>query len=109
MAQVHSQLPASTSFTLLYNCPSLCYNEAYMGETPQGSKAKTTTQAVLLLGTSALDTTWRVLVPGIVGTILGLILDHTWHTTPFVMIAGLVLGIALSVVLVIKQLKALSK
>jgi F0F1-type ATP synthase assembly protein I len=80
-----------------------------MGESPQQTKTKTTTQAVLLLGTSALDTTWRVLVPGIVGTVLGLILDHAWHTTPFVMIVGLVLGIALSVVLVIKQFKALNK
>jgi F0F1-type ATP synthase assembly protein I len=80
-----------------------------MGESPQTMKTKTTTQAVLLLATTALDTTWRTLVPGIVGTVLGLTADHAWHTTPFIMILGLVLGMALSVWLVMKQFKALQR
>jgi F0F1-type ATP synthase assembly protein I len=80
-----------------------------MGESPQPMKTKTTTQAVFLLATTALDATWRTLVPGIVGTVLGLILDHAWHTTPFIMIVGLVLGVALSILLIKKQFKALNK
>ena len=80
-----------------------------MGESPQEMKTKTTAQAVLLLATTALDTTWRTLVPGIVGTVGGLLLDHALHTTPFIMVAGLVLGIALSVLLVTKQFKALQR
>lgn len=84
-----------------------------MGESPRHNSASLTTKrtshAVLLLATTALDTTWRTLVPGIVGTVLGLWVDHALHTTPFVMIAGLVLGIALSALLITRQFKALNK
>lgn len=80
-----------------------------MGASQPQAETKTTTQAVFLFAMTILDTTWRVLVPGIAGTSLGLVLDHTWHTTPFVMIAGLVIGVALSAVLVMRQLKAINK
>jgi hypothetical protein len=50
-----------------------------MGESPRHKSADQTTQrpssAVLLLITTALDTTWRTLVPGIVGVIVGILLD----------------------------------
>lgn len=61
---------------------------------------------VFLLATTALDTTWRTLVPGIAGTVLGLLADHAWHTTPFVMLIGLIIGIALSAFLIYQQFKA---
>ncbi len=67
---------------------------------------KKLTNAVLVLTTTALDATWRTLVPGIAGTILGLYLDHVWHTVPFMTITGLVVGIVLSVFLVYRLFKA---
>lgn len=70
---------------------------------------QTTTQAVFLLAGTALDATWRTLVPGIAGTVLGLVLDHMLHTTPIIMIAGLVVGMALSVLLIKQQFKGLKK
>jgi F0F1-type ATP synthase assembly protein I len=84
-----------------------------MGESPRQKSADQTTQrpssAVLLLITTALDTTWRTLVPGIVGVIVGIWLDHTWHTTPMMTIIGLVMGIVLSVVLIYRQFKAVQR
>jgi F0F1-type ATP synthase assembly protein I len=87
-----------------------------MGESPRTKatetttkKTQTTTQAVMLLAGTALDATWRTLVPGIIGTVVGLILDHTFHTTPIIMIFGLVLGVALSVLLIKQQFKGLKK
>ena len=66
---------------------------------PQQSKA------VLLLAMTALDTTWRTLVPGIAGLVLGLWADHAWHTTPFIMIAGLLIGMGTSAYLIYRQFK----
>jgi F0F1-type ATP synthase assembly protein I len=84
-----------------------------MGESPRNAetttKNKGTTHAVLLLATTALDATWRTIVPGVVGTVLGLLADHALHTTPFIMIAGLVLGMALSALLIYRLLKGATK
>ena len=80
-----------------------------MGESPRPKTAVPTerpSHAAFLLITTALDTTWRTLVPGIVGTILGIVLDHMWHTIPLFTIIGLVLGIALSALLIARQFKA---
>lgn len=80
-----------------------------MGESPKQMKTKTTTQAVLLLATTALDATWRTIVPGVLGTVLGLVADHAFHTTPWFMILGLILGMALSAFLVYQLFKGIQK
>jgi F0F1-type ATP synthase assembly protein I len=71
-------------------------------DTPEASPVK---HPALLLTATALDTTWRVIFPGLVGVVGGLLLDKAWHTTPWVMIVGIVLGVALSAYLVYRQLK----
>lgn len=63
---------------------------------------------VLLLLTIA-DTTWRLFTPSIGLTIVGLILDKQLGTTPWVMIAGIVFGVAIAILLVRKQLKKVDK
>ncbi|HEY8992270.1 MAG TPA: AtpZ/AtpI family protein [Candidatus Microsaccharimonas sp.] len=80
-----------------------------MGESPKKMKTKTTTQAVLILATTALDATWRTIVPGVLGTVLGLMADHALHTTPLITITGLVLGMALSAYLIYRLLKGIQK
>jgi F0F1-type ATP synthase assembly protein I len=81
-----------------------------MTESPRQKSAVMTTQrpsnAVFLLSMTALDTTWRTLVPGIAGAVIGILLDQRLHTKPLFVLSGLVLGIALSIVLVYKQFKA---
>lgn len=83
-----------------------------MPRTPKSS-LKTTTQPVkspaLLLTFTALDTTWRTLVPGIAGVFLGIYLDHKWDTMPLVTITLLAVGIALSAYLIYRQFKGIGR
>ena len=77
--------------------------------TPQnnGDKQSTPPDAapvVMLLGTIG-DTTWRMFVPTIGMTIIGLVVDKWLHTTPWVMVAGIALGIFFAYVLVKRQIK----
>ncbi len=58
---------------------------------------------ILLLGDIA-DTTWRMFVPTIGLTLLGLLADNQLRTTPWMMIAGMVAGVFLAGILVRRQL-----
>lgn len=62
------------------------------------------TTVILLLGTIA-DTTWRMFVPVILGTVGGMWLDSGWHSQPVMSIAGLLLGAAITAVLIRQQLR----
>lgn len=57
---------------------------------------------VLMLGDIA-DTTWRMFLLPLVGALLGWWADNSWHTFPWLSIAGVILGCVGSAVL-IKQL-----
>lgn len=59
---------------------------------------------VLLLGDIG-DTTWRMFVPTIGFTILGLLADKALHTTPWIMVGGIIIGAYLAYVLVRRQMK----
>lgn len=58
----------------------------------------------MLMGTIG-DTTWRMFVPTVGLTILGLLADKWLHTTPWIMIIGIILGAYLAYVLVKRQVK----
>ena len=64
--------------------------------------------AVLMLRTAA-DTSWRMFVPIIGATIIGLMIDKWLHTTPWLMVAMMAAGIWLAVVLVLRQLAEVKK
>lgn len=64
---------------------------------------------VILLFTTMADTTWRLFVPTVGLTILGLVLDKNMNTTPWLMIAGIVLGSIIAILLVKQQLKKVKK
>ena len=84
-----------------------------MGESPRPDTVTDTTKrplhAAVLLVVTALDATWRTLVPGIVGVIGGIVLDHQWHTTPLLTIIGLALGMAVSALLIYRLFKAVQR
>lgn len=61
----------------------------------------TSSTALLLLGTFA-DTTWRMLVPSVGLTLLGVWLDSMWGTKPWLMVLGIVIG-SIGAVLLVKQ------
>ena len=64
---------------------------------------------VILMALTIADTTWRMFVPTVGFTIGGLLLDKAWHTTPWVMIAGIVVGTLVAVWLVRMQMKKVDK
>lgn len=64
----------------------------------------TTATIWLVLGTLA-DTTWRLFVPSVGGTVLGLLADKNFGTTPLFIIIGVSIGFVLSVLLIVMQLK----
>lgn len=52
-----------------------------------------------------LDTTWRMFVPSIGFTSLGVWLDSKFHTAPWLMLAGVVAGLTVAALAVRMQLK----
>jgi len=62
---------------------------------------------VLLM--TALDTTWRAFVPTIGGTFLGIGIDHLFNIAPIATIVCLILGFAISTVLIIQQLTSVRR
>lgn len=83
-----------------------------MSRSPKVNK-QTTQQPVknpaLLLTMTALDTTWRTFVPVVGGTVAGVAIDNSFHTAPITTIIGLIIGVAIAVLLVRKQLQDVSK
>lgn len=60
--------------------------------------------ALLVLGTVA-DTTWRLFIPSIGGTLLGLWVDKSMEKTPLFTVIGILLGTSIAIWLVYIQIK----
>ncbi len=76
-----------------------------MNSSPKNSDDKPTppdSRAVILLLGSVADTTWRMFVPSIGFTLLGVWLDKQFGLTPWLMFGGIVLGF-ISAFLLVKQ------
>lgn len=65
--------------------------------------------AALILFATAADTTWRMFVPTLGGTLLGLWLDSINKTEPLYGISGLAIGIVITALLVRQQYKQTSE
>lgn len=81
---------------------------------PQPKPGRTTKpqaklSAPMLIIATALDTTWRMFLPPIGGTFLGIGLDHLFNSAPMATIICLIAGAVLSGVLVAKQLRDVRK
>lgn len=63
---------------------------------------------ILLLGTIG-DTTWRMFIPTIGLTVLGLLADKQFHTTPWIMVVGIILGTLIAALLVRRQIKKVNE
>jgi F0F1-type ATP synthase assembly protein I len=70
---------------------------------PAPSDKKSDKSAAILLFATAADTTWRMFVPTLGGTLIGLWLDGTYHTEPWYSIGGLIMGIIITALLVRQQ------
>lgn len=60
---------------------------------------------VVLLFTIAADTTWRMFIPIIGGTIVGVWADNTMASKPAWTIVGIAVGVVVATVLVRQQMK----
>lgn len=57
----------------------------------------------LLLGRSYLDTGWRIVVPVVIATFFGAVLDEAIGTKPWLTLVGLVIGFMVAGLLVKQQ------
>ena len=73
--------------------------------TPRPPKSST---VVLLLATIA-DTTWRMFVPTIGCILLGFWGDSTWGTQPWLTIVGIIVGVAITALLIKRQLQEIQR
>ena len=64
---------------------------------------------VILLLKDTGDTTWRMFVPSIGMTLLGVWLDTVFTTKPWLMIIGIIVGFAFAILLVKKQMETINK
>lgn len=71
---------------------------------PETSAPSNHPTVALLIGT-ALDTTWRMFIPTIGGTVLGVMIDRNFGSTPLATIIGVVIGVGLAGLLIYRQLK----
>lgn len=69
----------------------------------QKTEVETTQTILATLG----DTTWRMFVPSIGFTLLGVWLDGQFETKPWCMIVGIIIGLAGAFLLVRKQLSGI--
>ncbi|HEY5805812.1 MAG TPA: AtpZ/AtpI family protein [Candidatus Saccharimonadales bacterium] len=61
------------------------------------------------IGLTFLDTTWRIAVPVIVFTVLGIIADKSFGTKPWLTLLAVVLGFGLAGFLLKKQIEAVER
>lgn len=95
----------------LYNSLVYCYNTEYMTRSPKSNDRAADlprSVAILLLATIA-DTTWRVFVPTIGGTLVGIKLDHLYNTAPWWTVATIITSTVISILLIILQIKSVRK
>jgi hypothetical protein len=64
---------------------------------------------VILLFATMADTTWRLFIPSVGLTIVGLMLDKHFQTTPWLMIVGIFLGSGIAILLILAQMNKVKK
>ena len=64
---------------------------------------------VILMLKDTGDTTWRMFVPSIGMTLLGVWLDTVFTTKPWLIIIGIIVGFAFAILLVKKQMDTIKK
>ena len=83
-----------------------------MGTSPNNGddqKLPPNSSTVILLLLTIGDTTWRIFIPSVGLTIAGLLLDKHFHATPWLMIAGIIVGATVAILLVLAQMKKVKK
>lgn len=92
----------------------VCYSikemtKAAAQSTTKSSRGIDRTQTLSTLGKDLLDTAWRIAVPVILAAIIGIFLDKTLGTAPWLTLALTVVGFVFAGLLVKKQLAAVEQ
>lgn len=58
----------------------------------------------LHVGREIADTTWRMTVPVVIFTFIGIFFDRTFNTIPFLTLVGMIVGFYFAVVLIKRQI-----
>ena len=75
-----------------------------MAEKPKvQSDQKTDIDAATIMMQTIIGTTWRMFVPSIGLMLVGLWADLVLHTKPWLMVAGIIVGLATSALLIYQQ------
>jgi len=77
--------------------------------TKESQTTKRQQSASMLLLATALDTTWRAFLPTIGGTFLGIGIDHQFNIAPVGTIVCMIVGAALSALLITLQIRGVRK
>lgn len=56
---------------------------------------------------TAMDTTWRMVLPSLILVVAGLVADRRWSTAPWLTLLGVALGLACSAYLISVQLRGI--
>jgi len=86
-------------------CYSIYVMSAAATKNSKKESAPSNKSTVVLLFTIAADTTWRMFVPVIGGTLVGIQLDHMFGVKPLLTAAGIFAGVGVAALLVRQQLK----
>ena len=76
---------------------------------PVSDAQKPGADAVMMIFGTIGDTTWRMFVPSVGLTLLGVWADGQFGTKPWLMLAGVVLGFAGAIVLVRRQIVGIKR
>jgi len=74
-----------------------------------GQTTKRTGNPTLLIASTMLDTTWRMFIPIIGGTVGGVALDNTFATAPLFTILLIIIGTGLAALLIRNQFRNVRK
>ncbi len=74
-------------------------------DTPSGTPRPPERTTVVLLLATMLDTTWRMFVPTLGLTALGLWADTSWGTGPLWSLVGVTIGIVIAALLIRQQFR----
>jgi F0F1-type ATP synthase assembly protein I len=78
-------------------------------KTPPGEQNAADARRQLHIARELADTTWRIAVPVIGLTILGIIGDRSWGTKPWLTLLGSILGFVFASLLVKRQINRVTK
>ncbi len=77
-------------------------------QTPSDSSGRDKDTTIVMLQTIG-DTTWRMFVPSVGFTLLGVWLDGRFGTKPWLMVVGIIIGAIGAFLLVAKQINGLKR